>query len=221
MNISEIWKLSDDQLQSIMVTKNQSLSDNRNFDRTVVATILYNEGRLDAKSMLLIEHPKFNEIMSKDYNFGIGELTILLHSTTLQKQEVIGNSKDFQLLFIDYFDELGLTDIVFENYYQPSIKMLIDHTGICPVMEFYINNKIVDTLKIGVSEVSIGKIYSINFYDYNDYEPVVKNCMITGINLPYITFFDIKTKTIYAVYLYMIRELPDIIVVALKNYYKI
>ena len=69
MNISEIWEMDDNQLQLILVIKNQSLSDNRNFDRTVVAMILYNEGRLDAESVRLVELPVFNFMMAKTGNY--------------------------------------------------------------------------------------------------------------------------------------------------------
>ena len=116
MNISEIWEFSNEQLQTILTTKNQRLSEDKNFDQTVVATILYNDGKLDAESMLLVENPKFNEIMGEtsDHTYDIFRLTNQLPVITLQNKETISNSKEFKALFTDYFDELELSDIVFE-----------------------------------------------------------------------------------------------------------
>jgi len=63
-SIVDVWNLDDQQLQSILAAKNQKLSGKnlRDFDRTVVATIIYNEGKLDAESALLVEHPMFNGV---------------------------------------------------------------------------------------------------------------------------------------------------------------
>ena len=134
-NITDIWKLTDRQLQLVLTTKNQRLSEDRNFDRTVVATILYNDNKLDSDSATLVEHPMFNELMLnviipdpyKGIKFDpfnsvtqiIYQLNLQYVVTVLQKEEkeVISDRKEFSKYFDNYFDELKLADLVFSYRY--------------------------------------------------------------------------------------------------------
>ena len=105
MNISDIWDLSNERLHrlAVLVTKNQNLSDNRNFDRTVVTTILYNDGKIDIESSLLVEHPIFNEIMSEPLRKYRNSINILIQNKVivLQPEEAISGPKIFSKLFTD------------------------------------------------------------------------------------------------------------------------
>ena len=76
MDILEIWKLNDTGIASILKANNLSLSLNRNYDKVLASTILYNEGKLDARSSEIVQMPIFNEMMSntREYEFDLQQL---------------------------------------------------------------------------------------------------------------------------------------------------
>jgi len=224
-SISDIWSLTDQQLQSILATKNKVPSSNRNFDRTVAATILYNEKQLDAESMVLVQHPKFNSVMINPiipYSDAI-KLLELYKIIVLQKEKDIIRD-EFDKYFDDFFVEMGV------DYYQPNVKMIFD--TISKYFYFYVNHRqIVLSPIYTLDQLLVGKIYQINYRELG---------MIVSIDETTITYFDIIAKqlkniifkqefvpseqiqnTIFPFVKCDFYGLPTIVVNALKLYYNV
>ena len=83
--------------------------------------------------------------------------------TILQSESALSNIIEFQKLFSEIFDDLNLCNMLFECYYQSSVKVLIYNCYYYSDIKFYINNKLVEL--DDNFELIVGEIYLINRYD--------------------------------------------------------
>ena len=109
MNLEEIWSLKDTSLELILNLEDKNLSDNRNFDRILAATILYNNDKLTPKSRTLVSSPLFIKIFSKTKDV-----------------EVSINQLIFESQFTNIFDDENLVKSLFE-YIEPESKPILPY----------------------------------------------------------------------------------------------
>ena len=158
-----------------------------------------------------------------DYGHVINRLKHYNIVTILQPEEAISNVKEFQKHFGDYFDELHLSGVLFEKYYQPSIKMVTTKSMHGDTFQFFINNKATPITQIhALDQLEIGKFYLIFIVGLDREEVTTRIAMPIKINDTDFQYFSVIDRCTYdGTFNNEIVKLPDELNTVLKSYYQV